>query len=309
MHDGFGRELNYLRLSVTDRCNLRCRYCMAEGVEFIPHEAILRYEEMLRLCGIFAGLGVRRFRVTGGEPLVRRGIDGFMEALKKTQGVEAISLTTNGLLLEDKHLKWVDSVNISLDTLDKKQYENLTGADGLGKVLKALRQNVKVKINCVVMKGINESQVVPLAALAEKDKVDVRFIEVMPFGAAAAFEPVPSALLLKNLRFLYPDLTLVSKENLSGPARMYHSEKLQGRIGFISPMSGHFCGECNRLRLSSTGFLRLCLYDEAGVDLKALLRHGASDEEIKQAILAAVLKKPERHGLGGDLPALNQIGG
>lgn len=328
MRDGFGRRIDYLRVSITDRCNLRCRYCMPTDLPHVPHEQILRYEEILRVCGIAGELGVHRFRVTGGEPLTRKGATDFVAALRTLPGVEAVGMTTNGSLLL-QHLPGLvnaglSALNISLDTLRPDRYQSLTGRDELFRVLegvqRALDAGLRVKINCVVLEGVNDDEVPDLAALAEKWPVDVRFIEVMPLGAARAFRPVPGDELLLRLQKIYPDLapeTPFAGERLAhqagGPARHYQSKALKGRLGLIDPISRHFCGGCNRVRLSSQGFLRLCLYHETGLDVRALLRGGATDGEIKAAMEAAILGKPEGHRFGGGeyarLNGLSTIGG
>ncbi len=321
MRDGFGREIDYLRVSITDRCNLRCQYCMPQELESVPHESILRFEEVLRLCEIAVRLGIRRFRVTGGEPLVRKGAADFLKELRQVPGVEFLAITTNGTLLkayrEQLAQARLDSVNISLDTLSKERYRRLTGFDGLADVLDgmdaALEAGIHVKLNCVLMRGVNQEDILPLAALAEAKPVDVRFIELMPLGAGRGFEGVRGAEALAVLRQKYPDLEPAPSGGGGGPARYFGSKGLLGRIGFISPISDHFCGGCNRVRLSSEGFLKLCLYHGEGTDLRALLRGGAGDGEIRAAMERAILAKPEGHrfGSGGDeqLSGLSRIGG
>lgn len=320
MIDAWGREINYMRVSITDRCNLRCRYCMPEDLPGIPHESILRYEEILRVCRIAGMLGIHRFRVTGGEPLARRGAARFLTSMRELEGVEFLGMTTNGALLmkelPELQAARLDSVNISLDTLSPGLYRELTGTDALfqvlGAICAALDMGIRVKLNCVLMRGINDGEVLALAKLAEERPVDVRFIELMPLGAGRGFSPVPGGEVLSELLSVYKDLAPVSSQGC-GPARNYSSADLMGQIGFIDALSGHFCNQCNRVRLSSEGFLKLCLYHDHGVDLRALLRGGASDVEIQSVIEQAITQKPDGHHFGStgdaELKGLSTIGG
>jgi cyclic pyranopterin phosphate synthase len=316
--DAFGRTLDYLRVSVTDRCNLRCVYCMPpEGVERMPHSAVLRFEEIRRLCGIFANLGVKKIKVTGGEPLVRRGVVSFIRNLKVIPGIEQVTLTTNGLLLKDCLEEAdgfpVDAVNISLDTLDRERFKKITLRKGPGEVLWAmdtlLARNIPVKINCVSIPGLNEADVLPLAALAKERDLAVRFIELMPIAAAGAFRALPAPELFGILEKAFGPLRPFPGSLGNGPARYYMAAGFAGKIGFISPLSHGFCDTCNRLRLSSQGFLKPCLASEKGRDLRSLLRDGASDEELKQAIREEVFRKPRVHGFSFAGSGMFRIGG
>lgn len=321
MRDGFGRNIDYLRVSITDRCNLRCRYCMPEDLPSIPHPDILRYEELEQVCAIAAGLGVRTVRVTGGEPLVRRGCVDFLARLKAIPGIDHVTLTTNGVLLA----RWadrlaalgLDGVNVSLDTLEPERYRHMTGRDdfaqawaGLEAVLAA---GLPVKINCVPLRGHNEEELEAIAGLAERLPVDVRFIETMPMGAEI-FDPIPGGEILARLRAVYPDLRENGASRGFGPARYYTSKALRGSVGFIDAVSHRFCESCNRVRLTSEGFLKLCLYHGHGVDLRALLRGGADDDAIAAAMTTAILVKPSEHHFFAADPAREprrmwQIGG
>jgi cyclic pyranopterin phosphate synthase len=318
MVDGFGRTLDYLRVSVTDRCNLRCVYCMPpEGVEWKPHSAMLRFEEILRLCGVFAELGVRRIKVSGGEPLVRRGVMPFIRNLKTLPGVEQVTLTTNGLLLKDCLEEAggfpPDAVNISLDTLDREGFKRITLREGPGEILGAidalLARNIPVKINCVPILGLNEDDVLPLAALAKDRDLAVRFIELMPVAAAGAFRALPVRELFGTLEKAFGPLRPFSGSLGNGPARYYTAAGFSGKIGFISPLSHGFCDTCNRLRLSSQGVLKPCLASEEGRDLRSLLRGGASDGELKEAIQEEVSRKPRSHGFSFAGSGMFRIGG
>jgi len=312
--DSFGRTLDYLRVSVTDRCNLRCVYCMPpEGVSWKAHDSMLRFEEILRLCGIMAELGIRKIKVTGGEPLVRRGIASFLKSLKTVPGIKRVTLTTNGLLLggyldEAENLgegALPDGVNISVDALDGERFSRLTREtkarpeEILSNIGRLLKNRVRVKINCVPVRGLNEDEIIPMTLLAREKDIAVRFIELMPLGSGADLEPVPgdeTAALIENA---FGALTPFSGVEGSGPAVYYSLPGFTGKIGFINPLSRGFCETCNRLRLTSEGYLKPCLSSSMGADLKALLRPGASDAELAAAITETAAKKPRFHTLSG----------
>ena len=323
MLDQYGRKIDYLRISVTDRCNLRCRYCMPEPMAAVRHEDILRYEEILRICRAAAKLGITKFKVTGGEPLVRAGCTEFIAALKKQPGTEQVTLTTNGLLLE-KNLDaltaaGLDGVNISLDTTDNVRFRSITGytgdgADTLLRVLKACCANgLHAKINAVLLEE-TEADAPALAAIAAKLPVDVRFIELMPIGFGTAMKRVSPEDILAALKERWPDLTTTDEKRGNGPAHYYKSAALLGRIGFIDAVSHKFCAECNRVRLTSTGRLKPCLCYADSADLRALIRGGCTDDELKEALRAAVYAKPRAHCFGTDAAVtekhmMSQIGG
>jgi len=319
MTDSFSRTIDYLRISITDRCNLRCKYCLPSDFTNYPHKEILQYEEFLRLCTIMAQLGVETFRVTGGEPLVRKGCVQFIQQLKATPGVKKVTITTNGILLgnyiSDLVNAGLDGLNISLDSVCKENYKRITGADALDNVQQALQKAVEygipTKINTVIIKGVNNHEILPIVALAEKLPINVRFIELMPTMANTKMQGVSHADVLQVVASHYDDLTPDSSIYGAGPARYYSSKRLTGKVGFISPLNQHFCASCNRLRISSTGFLRLCLHHPHGVDLKQLLRSGATDDEIKHAILTSTLKKPQQHFLQSEtnVQDMSKIGG
>ena len=323
MRDALGREINYMRLSITDRCNLRCCYCMpAEGVTPTVHDDILRYEELLRIAQAAAALGIDRFKVTGGEPLVRQGVADFIRALKALSGVRQVTLTTNGLLLPsmlDALLAaGMDAVNISLDTRDNAQYQFITRsshtADEVLHTARLCARRLPTKINAVLLPE-TAAQLIPLAQLAEELPVDVRFIERMPLGAAdiGAAEPVHREVI-DRLRAVWPDLAPVQERRGNGPARYYASSGLRGCIGLIEAVSHAFCASCNRVRLTSTGLLKPCLCYETGTDLKPLLRGGADDAALRDAIEQAVQGKPAAHCFAErqavtERKSMNQIGG
>lgn len=323
MRDALGREINYMRLSVTDRCNLRCRYCMpTEGVPPTAHTDILRYEELLRVAQAAVPLGIDRFKVTGGEPLVRRGIVDFIRSLKALPGVKQVTLTTNGLnlppLLDGLLDAGLDAVNISLDTRDNAQYQAITRSGHTAdEVLHAVRLcagRLPTKINAVLLPE-TAAQLIPLAQLVEELPVDVRFIERMPLGAAdiGAAEPVHREVI-DRLRAVWPDLAPVQERRGNGPARYYASSGLRGCIGLIEAVSHAFCENCNRVRLTSTGLLKPCLCYEQGTDLGPLLRGGAGDAALRAAIEQTVQSKPAAHCFAqqdavSEHKSMNQIGG
>lgn len=318
MLDQHGREIEYLRISVTDRCNLRCRYCMPEeGIPLTAREQLLDYEEFLRVASAAVELGIVHFKVTGGEPLLRRGCTAFIRRLKALPGVERVTLTTNGLLLaaalDELLAAGLDGVNISLDTLDRRQFQWLTRTDApLERVLEAVRLcagRLPTKVNAVLLEE-TEGQILPLAALAQQLPVDVRFIQRMPIGGGAVG---PSGRVLEQLRKVWPDLGPTEEKRGCGPARYYMSGMLKGRIGLIEAVSEPFCAGCNRVRLTSTGVLKPCLCYEEGTDLRPLLRSGAADKELRDAMAEAVFRKPRAHcfasGASGESRSMGQIGG
>ena len=304
MLDQYGRKIDYLRISVTDRCNLRCRYCMPEPIDAVQHADILRYEEILRICRAAIELGITKFKVTGGEPLVRAGCAEFIAALKTQPGTQQVTLTTNGLLLE-KNLDaltaaGLDGVNISLDTTDNTRFRRITGytGDGADTLLRVLdvccAKGLRTKINAVMLEE-TEADAPALAAIAETLSVDVRFIELMPIGFGTAMKRVSPEDIFAVLKERWPDLAPTDEKRGNGPAHYYKSAALLGRIGFIDAVSHKFCAECNRVRLTSTGQLKPCLCYADSADLRALIRGGCTDEELTEALRAAIYNKPRAH--------------
>lgn len=310
LEDTYKRRINYLRISITDRCNLRCVYCTPQGrIQKLPHSAILRYEEILRIAKIGAERGIDKIRVTGGEPLVRKGCGAFLEKLAGIPGIKDISLTTNGILLE-KHLDHLHDIgikrlNISLDTLDPEKYRRITGCDAFDRVWAAISAALKrgfspIKINVVALGGINNDELQNLAALSLKYPLHVRFIEQMPgFGTGLQEARTPlTEMDIKSIIAPLGDMEICETNTYFGPASRYRIAGAQGEIGFISPVSHHFCSRCNRLRLTSDGFLRSCLLSDIVTDIKTPLRNKASDAELAGIIAAAVEKKPlEKTGM------------
>ena len=322
MKDLYQREIDYMRISVTDRCNLRCKYCMPHDLSLLSHHDILSYEEILFICEVAAQNGIRHLKVTGGEPLVRRGCTDFIGALKKVPGIEHVTLTTNGVLLKEAlpalaEAK-VDGINISLDTLNSQMYRKITGRDEFHRVwealLKAIEMGFSVKINCVPMKGYNEEDCLSLVRLAETYPVDIRFIEMMPIGYGKDFTPVNSNEIWNQILSNYPDLRESEKKRGFGPAHYYAGESLMGSVGFIEAMNHKFCSKCNRIRLTADGYLKTCLYYKNGFNLKKAIRGGASREDIASMFLEALKDKPKEHHFGEEKEGqesrkMSQIGG
>ena len=304
MFDRYQREIHYLRLSVTDLCNLRCRYCMPDGVEKLEREAVLTYEEFLRLAALFAQCGIDTVRVTGGEPLVRKNVAQLVAGLKATPGIRRVTLTTNAMLLAEQLSALLDagldSVNISLDTLRPEVFRQITARDDFAAVQAglqaALESGLPVKLNCVPQAGVNEGELETLAALAKDNALQVRFIEMMPIGYGAAMPCISGPELRARFANRWPELHPVEGTTFgNGPAVYYTVPGWKGSIGFIAAVHGKFCASCNRVRLTSQGFLRPCLASETGCDLRALLRGGADDARLRTAIRETIWSKPREH--------------
>ncbi len=302
MTDGHNRTINYMRISITDRCNLRCTYCMPQGITCVPMAEILTYEEIVRVCKQAISLGITCFKITGGEPLVRLGCVELVRMLKALPGVDQVTLTTNGVLLEP-HLEALseaelDGINISLDTLNAEEYRRITGFDALPRVLSslsaALETGIPIKLNAVLRAGINDTAWEPLLLLAEEQPLAVRFIEQMPMGKGIAAKPVSNRLLKEKIDARFGPLFLDPFPRGNGPATYYCCDALLGNIGFISPIHDVFCQSCNRLRLTATGTLRPCLCYEEGIDVKTALRRG-DDNAVRRCIEAAIMQKPAAH--------------
>lgn len=302
MIDQYGRTIDYLRVSVTDRCNLRCRYCMPDGCQWLPMEEILTLEEIVTLCTMAAQLGIKKVKVTGGEPLVRRGCVELVSMIKAISGIEQVTLTTNGILLgelaQDLKAAGLNAVNISLDTLNKERYQAITGRNELHSTLKgidaALTAGLTTKVNAVLQRQVNNDEWHDLARLSKDRPLDVRFIEMMPIGYGKQFSPVSNKELMERFQREYPNIQPDSTVHGNGPAVYYRIPDYQGSIGFISAIHGKFCAQCNRVRLTSTGFMKSCLCYEDGGDLRKPLRRGDL-EQVKQIMTRVMLKKPEAH--------------
>ncbi len=306
--DRYRRHLNYLRVSITDRCDLRCIYCKPDGlIPKLSHDDVLSYEEILRLVRIAVGLGITKVRITGGEPLVRQGVCGFLSRLTRIDGITDVSLTTNAFRLARylPRLKkaGVHRLNISLDTLNPEKYQKITGVDGFDRVWSAILQAhqlgfAPIKVNAVALKGYNDDELVDMARLSITYPFHVRFIEYMPIGTAnmRKGDYLRTADIKTRLTELGP-LLPVPRDTHDGPAERFRLPDAAGEVGFISAMSNHFCATCNRLRLSASGKLRSCLMSDEQKDLRPVLRQGGSDEDLTRVFLAAVQSKPARHHL------------
>lgn len=303
MKDLFGREINYLRISVTDLCNLRCRYCMPqEGVPKLSHKHILSVEEIEILARAFVNLGINKIRLTGGEPLVRRGILDIVESIGKLKGIKDFAMTTNGVLLKDLALelknRGLKRVNISLDTLKEEKYKYITRVGSIKDVLEGIEAAKKaeltpIKINTVLVRGFNDDEIEELARLTEVEEIDVRFIELMPIGEALKNESikyVSNNIVLEKL----PELIPLERKDPSSPAVYYKLPNAKGRIGLINPISCKFCKYCNRVRLTAQGKMKLCLHSDEEVDLREAL---INEKDIERIIIDAINKKPESHQL------------
>lgn len=299
--DQHGRKINYLRLAVTDRCNLRCSYCMPEeGLDWFPRNELMNDEEMLRICSIFTELGVDKIRITGGEPFIRKNFIPLLENISRLNGLEHITITTNGLLTE-KHIPklkelGIKSVNLSLDTLDKERFFNITRRNSLDKVLKTidtlLHNEIHVKINTVVMEEKNIEDIIPLVRLAENKNIDVRFIEEMPFNGGNHDTSLEwnFVRILNHIKEQFPDITKIPDPQNS-TSYNYRIPKFKGEIGIIAAYTRSFCGSCNRIRITPSGMLRTCLYDAGTLNLKDAMREGKTDDELKNLIVLALQKK------------------
>ncbi|XP_053488668.1 molybdenum cofactor biosynthesis protein 1 isoform X2 [Ictalurus furcatus] len=307
--DSFGRRHNYLRISLTEKCNLRCQYCMPEeGVKLSPKEQLLSTDEVLTLARLFVREGVEKIRLTGGEPLIRPDVLHIIAELRKTEGLKTIAVTTNGMnlarLLPSLKKAGVNLLNVSLDSLVPAKFEFIVRRKGFHKVMEGIDKAIElgynpVKVNCVVMRGLNEDELLDFVTLTEKKPLDVRFIEYMPFdGNKWNFRKMVSyAEMLDRIKQQWPSLEPLPGDE-TGTAKAFRVPGFQGQLGFITSMSDHFCGSCNRLRITADGNLKVCLFGNSEVSLRDCLRSGASDEELLQIIGAAVGRKKKQHAAG-----------
>lgn len=304
MKDAFNREIEYLRISVTDRCNLRCRYCMPkEGVPHKEHSEILSYEDMISIARVCSSIGIDRIRLTGGEPLIRKNIIDFIYKLRRVEGIKEVNLTTNGLLLEQYAEKLKDagvsSVNISLDSLKTERYKEITRGGNLEQVLKGINKALeigfdKIKINTVVIKGFNDDEIDDFIELVKINPIYVRFIELMPIGEAEKLKIGYTPL--SEIKRKLPQLKEVSNIYKTGPANYYSIDGYKGFIGFIDSISQCFCEKCNRIRLTADGKLLPCLHSSSEVDLKTILKNGNIDE-LRDAVRQVIELKPKSHNI------------
>ena len=324
MIDGYGRRINYLRLSVTDRCNLRCRYCMpADGVPWLPHGGILSYEELFLVARTAVSLGIGKIRVTGGEPLVRKGILGFLSRLAGIPGLRQFVLTTNGLLLEEMAAPLksagVQRLNISIDSLVPENFRRITRGGEVARVISGIAAaeaaGFPIKLNMVVMRGVNDHEVVDFAALTLDKPYAVRFIEFMPSGAEEGdwrSLVVPGREILDRIGERFP-FDEVARGEMAGPAKDYRIRGAAGTIGVITPVTGHFCDRCNRIRVTASGMAKGCLFSRKETDLKPILR-GNDPSVLEKTLLRIVGTKPGKHrfceGPPGPSPLdMSRVGG
>lgn len=304
--DTFGRHHTYLRISLTERCNLRCQYCMPpEGVPLQPQDKILTFEEIERIATLFIEAGVDKIRLTGGEPLVRKDVEDLIYRIGKIKGLRTFAITTNGLLLPKKlpalHKAGVNLFNISLDTLDPEKFEFITRRKGFDLVMKSIDMALEygyrpVKINCVVMRGFNENELGDFVALTRDKPIEIRFIEYMPFDGNGWNDNrfMPYQEMIGIIEAAHPTLKRL-KDGPNETSKTYQADGYAGRVGFITSMSEHFCGSCNRLRITADGNLKVCLFGNAEVSLRDKMREGASDEQLRKIIGAAVQRKKASH--------------
>ncbi len=306
--DPYNRHLNYLRISITDRCNLKCIYCVPRDlVPRLSHAEIMTYEEILRLVRIGIRLGISKIRVTGGEPLVRKGVYGFLADLSGLDGLADLSLTTNGVTLKDNLHKikaaGINRINISLDTLDRKKFERITGFDRFDQVWQGIEMAMEmgfqpIKLNIVALNGVNDDELADMARLSMRFPLHIRFIEYMPIGESQIGNgPLLLAPEIKQRISVLGNLIPVPNTLNDGPAQRYHFEGAAGEIGFIHALSHHFCDRCNRLRLTARGQLRPCLLSDHHEDVKGIMRSGGTDEQLAEVFFKAVDHKPSDHNL------------
>lgn len=323
--DRYGRKIHYLRISLTDHCNLRCVYCMPDDIRFKPNAELMQDDEILRLVRLFVGSGFDKFRLTGGEPTVRAGVVDLVRAIAATPGVRSLSMTTNGILFSDLAVALADAglqrVNFSLDTLDPVKFKQLTRRGELQDVWDGIEAAEEaglkpIKINSVIMQDFNEEDVIALAGMTFEHPWQVRFIEMMPFGGATGFQldrGVTAENVKKVLERAYGNLESLNNGELDGEARLYRIRGARGELGFIATVSQPFCASCTRARLTADGRLRLCLLREKEIDLLHSLRGGASDQEMRLLIQQGIWEKPWGHQLAeGEIPlnrTMSQIGG
>jgi GTP 3',8-cyclase len=317
--DRFGRNISYLRVSLTDKCNLRCVYCMPEDMVFRPSSELMQDEELFALTRVFADLGFTKFRLTGGEPTIRQNIVGIVRHIAHLPGVKDIGMTTNGVLLQDLAQPLADAglkrINVSIDTLDPVRFKKITRWGDLDEVWAGIeaaeRAGMKpIKLNAVVVRGFNEQDVTEFAKLTMRYAWQVRFIEMMPFGEVADFAQnaiVTEEEIHQRIEAEFAPLHLQNDGKLDGEARIYQFDGALGTVGFISSVTQPFCASCNRARLTADGVLRLCLLRDKEVDLLTPLRQGATEANIKQIILDGIWFKPWGHGLSKEIIPLNRV--
>ena len=322
MIDKFGRKVDYLRISVTENCNLKCIYCIDDNILNTYKNDILSDDEIVKIATECASLGIKKIRITGGEPLVRKNIENLIYRLNNIKEIEEIYITTNGVLLNDKieilKENGLTGVNISLDSLNKDRFKKLTKFDKLKEVLlsidKALELGLKVKINTVIVDDINKDEIIKFVKLTKDKKIDIRLIELMQIKAAKKYKGISNEEILNIIKNNFKNIQVENKSKRSGPANYIRVDNYKGKIGFISPISNCFCEDCNRIRLTSTGFLKKCLHYNYGIDLKKHIRSNISNKDLKELIYLNIYDKPQNHLFMKDCDDkenkyMNQIGG
>lgn len=335
MRDQYNREIDYIRISVTDRCNLHCKYCIPEcGVASVGHENILNFDEITRIVGECAKLGIKKVKITGGEPLVRKELSTLVAGIKNTPGIEQVTLTTNGIFLKEQIDKLaeagIDAINISLDTLDRDKFQSITGFDALDKVLEAIElcknyPGIKLKLNIVTLADYNKDEILDFAKMSKTDHIDIRFIEMMPIGLGSGFEGYTQDYIKETLEAEYGMLEgPLNGTHGNGPAVYYRVPGFAGKIGFISAISHQFCDSCNRVRLTAEGLLKPCLQYAEGVDLKKAIREGQAEMppgkeggpcSLYNLIEKGIFEKPKEHNFrsstieGREQKLMSKIGG
>lgn len=303
LKDKFGRKIDYLRLAVIDRCNLRCTYCMPEeGLAWQAKKDLMSQEEMVRICKIFTDLGISKIRITGGEPFLRKDLIQFLENISTLDNLENIAITTNGIntqkFIPDLKRLGINAINLSLDTLDREKFKTITRRDEFEKVLETLdlliRENFQIKINAVVMDGVNIDDIIPLVELTKSKPISVRFIEEMPFNGNNHEISLKwnAKIILEHIQDKFPTLNKAFDEKNSTSIN-FKIPNFKGDIGIIAAYTRTFCGDCNRIRLTSSGEFKTCLYQSNGINLKNIMRQGCSDQEIKELIELALIQKPK----------------
>lgn len=299
LYDNHGRPINYVRLAVTDRCNLRCFYCMPEeGIDYVPRQELLSYEEMERLIRLLVSMGIDKVRITGGEPFIRKDIMPFLRSISQLEGLKKINITTNGTTtrphLEELYRLGIRTINLSLDTLDKERFFQITRRDVFDEVLLTLHtmmdMGFETKINTVVMDGKNTDDILPLVELAKDHKVSVRFIEEMPFNGEGQHQEVLQwnhKKILDHIKAEHPDVTKIP-DPPNSTSYNYQIPGFKGSFGIIAAYSRTFCGTCNRIRITPQGMLKTCLYDDGVFNIKNLMREGATDQQLEATFLEAL---------------------
>lgn len=325
MLDLYGRNIDYLRVSITDKCNFRCKYCMPEGEsDTLFNSELLTFDEIIKICRSASELGIHKIKITGGEPLLRADALDLIKCIKGLPLINNVTLTTNGVFLYDKihELKssGIDSINISLDTLNREKFNEMTRRNEFDQVIKgieeAIKIGIKIKINCVPIKDFNCNEIGEIALISKDKNVDVRFIEMMPIGIGTYFKGISNLEILNILENEYGAFTKLENTTDNGPAVYYKNEKFKGRIGFVSAVSKEFCKNCNRIRITADGFLKPCLCYGTSINLKKLIRNKISEKELTSEIKTGILSKPEKHEFNEEkksdnieIKRMSQIGG